>query len=126
MVYKMSIHWIELLKAENIREWIPIGSERIPFDRERIDKLRRCGYIGESCELVQNGNEVTLFNDFYDIEYIKWDRFANSAILNGYKFYIVKFPRRKSLQILPFKEMHRDGSVIVKWDKEKENKRIKI
>ena len=126
MIYKMKIHWIQLTDMKQVHEWIPIGSERIPFDREKINRIRKCGYIGESCELVQNGNEVTLFNDFYDIQFIQWEKFAESARVNGYRFYIVKFPERKKFQVLPFKEIHRDGSVIVKWEKEKENKRIKV
>lgn len=121
----MKIHWIELNNIHEMYTWIPPDTCIIinPFD---ISVLRKHGYIGESAEMVTTEEEVIVFNDFYDIQYIQWDKFAEYAKKRGdCEFYIVKYPRREKFQILPFKEIHRDGSVIIKW-KKKTNKRIKV
>lgn len=107
-----------------MHRWIPPDACIVnPFD---ISVLRKHGYIGESVEVVKTEEEEIIFNDFYDIQYIQWDKFADYVTKRGdCKFYIVKYPKREKFQILPFKEIHRDGSVIIKG-KKNANKKIKV
>jgi hypothetical protein len=123
LMYKINIHWIEIERMDELHRWIHPESRLIHSCK--LETFRRYGYIGEAVLTVEHEDELTLFNDFYDIQYINWENLAKNLKAKNYVFYIVKYPTRKSFDVLPYKEIHRDGTIIVKWKKNEEDERKK-
>lgn len=128
LMYRINIHWIQLEEMKELNKWIhPESCSVICESLLKKIELWGYGYIGESIETIEHNDEFTMFNDFYDIQYINWEKLARNLKENNYEFYMIKYPRRESFQVLPFKEIHRDGTIIVKWkEEEKKSKKLKV
>jgi hypothetical protein len=107
LMYLIDIHWIEISEMKELHNWIhPESCSVIPTRHTffKTTELWSYGYIGESIELVEHDDIFTRFNDFYDIQYINWEKLARNLKENNYEFYMIKYPKRESFQILPFKD----------------------
>jgi hypothetical protein len=131
LMYLIDIHWIEISEMTELHKWIhPESTFAIDYPNANKMNLKfwNYGYIGESIAMVRHEDVLVQFNDFYDIQHIHWEKLAMNLKANDYEFYMIKYPKRGKFQVLPFKEIHRDGMIIIKWkDNEKRSlKKIKV